>query len=419
MATTKWLLPLPLILLAAGPALLGQEPAPAPKRLVGYFAEWGIYQRNYHVANIPAGKLTHVNYAFARIVNGECALVDSYAAIDKAYPGDKWDTGTLRGSLHQLQLLKKKHPHLKTLIAVGGWTLSGGFSDVALTEASRGKFARSCVRFMKKYGFHGVDIDWEYPCGGGLETNKTRKEDKQNYTLLLAALRHELDAQGKADKCHYLLTIAAPAGPATYANLELDRIHAHLDWLNLMAYDFHGGWSPLTNFNAPLFAAQDDPSKDETVRKHFNVHSAVQAYLKARVPPDKLVVGVPFYGRGWAGVPNVNNGLYQKPAKNLPRGTWEPGVFDYKDLAKNYVSKYGRHWHDEAKVPWLFDAKSGVMISYDDPESLRAKAAYVVSQKLGGIMFWELSGDDAQGSLVSALYDALKGPRQPVKPTAR
>src|SRR5262249_14122871 len=163
------------------------------------------------VGHIPAAKLTHVNYAFAKIgPTGECALFDSYAAIDKFYPGDKWDAGFLRGNFHQLQILKQKHPHLKTLISVGGWTLSGPFSDVALTPASRSKFAKSCVAFATKYGFNGVDIDWEYPVGGGLEGNKTRPEDKANYTLLLAELRQELDSQGKKDNKHYLLTIAAP-----------------------------------------------------------------------------------------------------------------------------------------------------------------------------------------------------------------
>jgi chitinase len=378
------------------------------KRLVGYFAEWGIYGRKYNVCDIPAEKLTHINYAFARITNGECALFDSYAAIDKAYSGDRWDAGELRGSFKQLQVLKKKHPHLKTLISVGGWTLSGAFSDVALTEAARAKFAKSCVAFMLKYGFDGIDIDWEYPVGGGLESNKVRPEDKQNYTLLLAELRKQIDEQGKKDTKSYLLTIAAPAGPKSIAHLEVEKIHKSLDWINLMTYDFHGGWSPVTNFHAPLYPAKDDPIKDENVRKHFNVDSAVKAYLGAGVPAEKLVVGVPFYGRGWGGVKNVNDGLYQKPAASLPKGTWEAGVYNYKDIAANYTGKFKRFWSEEAKAPWLFDAASGVMISYDDPESLKLKAEYVNKNYLGGVMFWDLSADDKNAALLSALHDVLR-----------
>jgi chitinase len=379
------------------------------RRVVAYFTEWSVYQRNYHVAGIPADRLTHVNYAFAKpTADGECVLFDAYAAIDKAYPGDKWDQGVLRGSFNQLLVLKKKHPHLRTLISVGGWTLSGPFSDAALTEEKRTKFAKSCAAFMVKYGFDGVDVDWEYPVGGGLEGNKTRPEDRRNFTLLLAALRKELDARGAADRKKYLLTIAAPAGPRTFANLELDRIHAYLDWINLMTYDFHGGWDAATNFNAPLYASSKDPTADETIRKHFNVDSAVKAYLAAGVPAEKIVVGVPFYGRGWGGVKNVNDGLYQPKGPGLPRGTWEDGVWDYKDLAANYVGKYRRHWHDEAKVPWLFDEKGGRMISYDDPESVKIKGEYIRDHKLGGAMFWELSADDAKSSLLNALHEGLR-----------
>lgn len=379
-----------------------------PPRVVGYFAEWSIYDRKYHVADIPADQLTHLNYAFAKINEaGECALFDSYAAIDRFYPGDSWENGALRGNFRQLQLLKKKHPQLKTLIAVGGWTLSGPFSDVALTDAARGKFARSCVRFMTKYGFDGIDVDWEYPVSGGLAGNKTRPADKSNYTLLLAELRKELDAHGKLDGKSYLLTIAAPAGPGTYANLELEKVARLIDWFNLMAYDFHGGWSPLTNFNAALYPSAADPTKDETIRKQFNVDAAVKGYRKAGVPAEKIVVGVPFYGRGWTGVADVNRGLYQ-PHKGLPRGTWEAGVFDYKDIAAHYASKLPRHWHDEAKAAWLFDPVKGLLISYDDAESIRGKAEYVKKAGLGGVMIWEVSADDAKRSLLKAIHQGLR-----------
>jgi chitinase len=379
------------------------------KKIVGYFVEWGIYGRNYNVADIPADQLTHLNYAFAKINEaGECALVDSGAAIDKSFPGDSQGNGVLRGNFNQLLQLKRRHPHVKTLISVGGWSWSGPFSDAALTEASRGKLARSCVAFMVKYGFDGVDIDWEYPVSGGLEKNKVRPADRENFTLLLAALRKELDDRGKRDKKTYLLTIAAPTTPRVMANLELDKIHTHLSWINLMAYDFHGGWSPVTNFHAPLYPVKPDPTPDETARKHFNVDSAVKAFLAAGVPPEKLVVGVPFFGRGWGGVKNVNHGLYQARANTLPKGTWEAGVFSYKDLAVNYLGKYRRYWHEEAQAPWLYDETSGIMIGYEDVESLRVKAGYINQHNLGGAMIWELSLDDKDATLLKALAKGLR-----------
>jgi chitinase len=388
---TSLMLSIPLFIHAAEP------------KVVGYFAEWSVYDRNYHVKDIPAARLTHLNYGFAKIVDGECTVFDPFAALEKEYPGGK----DAKGNFNQLRLLKSRHPHLKTLISVGGWTLSGPFSDVALTAASRAKFAKSCVAFVRKHGFDGVDVDWEYPAGGGLQANKTRPEDTANYTLLLAELRKHLNAAGKDDGKGYLLTIAAPAGPRVIENLELGKLAGIIDWFNLMAYDFHGSWDERTNFNAPLFAAKEDPARDDLSRR-LNVDAAVRAYLDAKVPAEKLVLGVPFFGRGWSGVKFANNGLYQ-PHKGLPKGTWEEGVFDYKDLAKNYAGKFARHWHDGAKVPWLFDLAKGVMISYDDPESMRLKGDYAREKKLGGVMCWELSADDAKGSLLGALREGMIG----------
>ncbi len=391
------------------------KPTPAAEgnRLVGYFVEWGIYQRNFHVANIPADRLTHVNYAFARVTPlGEVTLFDTYAAVEKAYPGDRWDPPTTpRGNFNQLAALKKKHPHLKTLISIGGWTLSGPFSDVAATAELRGKFARSCAAFVVRHGFDGVDIDWEYPVGGGLGSNKVRPEDRANYPLLLAAVRQELDAQGKKDGKRYLLTIAAPAGPQTIAHFDLKAITPHLDWYNLMAYDFHGSWDKQTGQNAPLFADPNDPR--DPALKTFNVDAAVRTYLAAGVPPAKVVLGVPFYGRGWSGVKDVQHGLYQPAAGPAPKGTWEAGLFDWKDLAANHLGKKPRHWNAATKTPWLFDPKTGVFITYDDPESMKARADYILEKKLGGAMFWELSADDSKQSLLDVLHRTLRPAKKP------
>ncbi|MAG56882.1 MAG: hypothetical protein CMJ83_11365 [Planctomycetes bacterium] len=387
------------------------DPANPAKRVVGYFTAWSVYGRNYHVPDVPADRLTHINYAFANIgSNLLIELGDPYADIDRFYPGDSWAPGALRGSFNRLRLLKQQYPHVRTLISVGGWTWSGRFSDAALTPARRAAFAQSCVDFIVQYEFDGVDIDWEYPVGGGLASNTTRPQDKQNYTLLLAELRARLDAQSALDGKPYLLTIAAPAGPATYANLELGLIHPYLDWINVMAYDFHGSWSPLTNFHNALYAASGDPSPG-VVATDFNANAAVQAYLAEGIPSDKIVLGTPFYGRGWTGVPVSNDGLWQ-PFTGLPQGTWEPGVYDYDDITDNLIpSGATRYWHPEAQVPWVYDPQAGLMVSYEDDQSLANKASYVNAQGLGGIMFWELSSDDDQHTLLGVLHDGLVGPR--------
>jgi len=386
------------LLLALG-CLLSSLKAAEP-RVVGYFVEWGVYDRNFHVRDIPAGKLTHLNYAFAKIVDGEVAVFDTFAALEKAYP-----EGKIGGTFHQLQLLKKQHPQLKTLISVGGWTLSSPFSDLAMTDAGRKKFVASAVRFIRKHHFDGVDIDWEYPVGGGKEGNKNRPEDRANYTLLLAELRTQLDAAGKADTANYLLSIAGPAGPRTIEHFDLAGIAKHVDWINVMAYDFHGGWDQTTHFNAPLSQVRNDPV-DDALSKRLNVASATETYLKAGVPAEKIVLGVPFFGRGWSGVKDANNGLFQ-PRTGIPKGTWEDGVFDYKDIEAKYLKTMTRHWNDDAKVPWLFNPKTGLFITYDDPESIKLKAEFARDKKLGGVMIWELSEDDRRGSLLEAARAGL------------
>nr|QGH83626.1 chintase [uncultured bacterium] len=394
-----------VLLLFTGILTMASASAQEPVyRVIGYFMSWGIYARSYFVTDIPADQLTHINYAFANVSeDGECVVGDEWADAQYPYPGDPADAPYL-GNFHQLNVLKEQYPQIKTPISVGGWTWSERFSDAALTAESRAKFACSCVALMKQYGFDGLDIDWEYPVSVGANPAVGRPEDTKNFTLLLAELRAQLDAQGEQDDgTHYLLTIAAPAGPNQYRNIQLGRIHPYLDWINVMTYDLYGAWDKTTNFNAPLYPSSDDANTDDA---RLTADAALQAYLAAGIPAEKLVMGVPFYGRGWAGVPDTHNGLFQ-PATRIPAGTWEPGSFGYSDLVANYLPTMTRYWHAEASVPWLYDADQQLMISYDDPESLRIKADYVKNAGLGGIMFWELSADTDEHALVNALYDQL------------
>lgn len=393
----SWLILVCLALLSANP-ILAEGPPLSGKKIVGYFAEWGVYQRDYHVSEIPAAKLNVINYAFANLTaTGDVVLYDSYAAVEKIYPGDTSDQ-PLRGSFNQLRKLKRKYPHLAVLISVGGWTLSTNFSDVARTSQGRAHFAKSAVAFMKKYGFDGVDIDWEFPGGGGLSPG--RPEDKHNFTLLLRTLRTELDTLGELKQRHYYLTIAAPAGTTQISNLEPALIAKHCDWINVMTYDMHGVWENATNHHAPLYS--DD---------HLSVDSAVRAYREGGVPARKLVVGIPFYGRAWKNVTNRNNGLFQ-PASGAPMGTWEEGMFDYWDLvAKNSAAPgIWKKFQDSERIGAYIHAptvENGVFVTFDDPKSIAEKMRFVRKNQLGGAMLWELSGDTPKGVLLNAIYSGL------------
>jgi chitinase len=367
-------------------------PTPVDKRIIGYFAEWAVYDRDYHVWDIPVDNLTHINYAFANATTGGgCEIYDEWAALKKD-----------GGNYNLLVDLKAANPGLKTLISVGGWTLSGQFSDIALTAASRAAFVNDCVDFMVAYGFDGIDIDWEYPVEGGLAGNGERPEDKENYTLLLAEFRDQIDAMAPGS----LLTIAGPGGDDNMQNIEMAGIAAQVDWINIMSYDFHGGWESTTGHNAALYPNSDSPFTNEAT---YNADAAVQGYLDAGVPANKIVMGVPFYGRGWSGVPNVDAGLFQS-STGLPSGTWESGVYDYNDLHDNYVGAAGwtRTWDKQSQVPWLYNAAQSTMISYDDEESLALKANYIIDNNLGGAMFWELSGDTSGAILSNTLANFLK-----------
>ncbi|MGE5123664.1 MAG: glycosyl hydrolase family 18 protein [Acidobacteriaceae bacterium] len=388
---------------------------PGEKMLIGYYPSWAA-SRGIFLRNTPYAKLTHINYAFSDISEaGECMLGDPTADAGRIYTAEESLTGrkdkskaAFHGNFNQIVELKKQYPDMKVLISIGGWTWSGNFSNAAKDDTSRKRFAISCVDlYLEQYAgvFDGLDIDWEYPVSGGLTPGNAL--DKPNYTLLLQEIRSQLDELGQKDNRHYLLTIAAPVGPGNIRNFDLPGIVASVDWINLMGYDFHGTWDTTTNFNAPLFQSTKDPSDAS-----LNVDSAVQTYLSSGIPAEKLVLGVPFYGSGWAGVPDTDHGLYQL-AQGAAQGTYEPGSFEFKDLQQDYLPSWQSFWSDEAQVPWLYDPASQIFISYDDARSLEAKAGYARDQGLAGVMIWEISQGDE--TLIDGIYRGFEigGPQRP------
>ena len=380
------------------------QPEEEPPRVIGYVAAWGVRSKGTRMAELPGDVLTHINYAFARVgANGRLALGDRCLDLGEC-DGRSGQGGVAPGgNFAQLRVLKERYPRLKLLVAVGGWTGSGRFSDVALTPESRRAFAESAVDVVIRQQrglFDGIDIDWEYPVGGGLPANSKRPEDRRNFTLLLEELRRQLDAQGERDGKRYLLTAATGAGPSHATNIELDSVAAVLDWFNLMTYDYHAG-SRIAHFNAPLYAAAGDPTPQ------LSLDASVRRYRDAGVPPKKIVVGVPFYGRSYGRVPAANRGLFQEAGGPPPR-EWGPGELDYDALTRKRPEADGfrRFWHPDARVPWLYKESTGVWITYDDVQSIGQKADYARQRGLGGVMAWELGGDD-DGILVRTIATRL------------
>lgn len=381
---------------------MGQPATSAPKRIVGYLAGEIADERLIAALDGAADSLTHINYAFGLIgPDGRAISGDPDADIARPYPGDEGGRDGLRGNFRQLQLLKERHPYLRTLISMGGWTGSGRFSDATATAEGRRALAASCIElFLTRWPgvFDGIDIDWEYPVHGGLPENEYRPEDRKNCTLLFEELRRQLDDVANGQR--YLLTAALPAGKALPSTtFELREIASILDWINVMTYDISGSdESGLTNFNAPLRESSTDPRTSDE-RHHQNVAGTVAVFEEEGVPREQIVVGMPFYGRGFTGVPETNHGLYQPFTGTI--------TARYHTIASDYLPTFERHWHDEAEVPWLYDRASRTMLTYDDPESIERKADYINDQGLGGAMFWELSGDDAEWSLLNAIAARL------------
>ena len=371
-----------------------QSQGPSSMRVVGYLASWGVGTKGTVIADLPARDLTHVFYAFAKIGrDGRVVMMNPCIDIGSC----STDTTGRRDNFGELRQLKKGNPHLRISISIGGWTDSGNFSDAALTDSSRKLFAQSAVDMFIRHNagvFDGIDIDWEFPVAGGMEGNVERPVDKENFTLLLRELRRQLDSQGSIDHRHYELTIAASARPQEIANVEISRIEPLLDFINVMTYDYHSG-PGRTNFNAPLYAAAGDPTPE------LNVDVTMRAFLAAGVPAGKLLVGIPFYGHGYGNVHNTNRGLFQQGTGSP--GGWSENDGNWKVLAQTRLKdpRYVRYWEPNARVPWLYDSTSGTWISYDDPQSVAEKVKYVREHGLGGVVIWELGGDDR--SLMQAI----------------
>jgi len=281
------------------------------------------------------------------------------------------------------------------LLSLGGWEGSDNFPAIAASASLRAVFVRSCMAALTEYDFDGLDIDWEYPGLPGFG-NTHRPEDKRNFTLLCRELRQRLDREGKKRGKRYLLTAAVGAFPDFLAHTEMKRVQKYLDLVNLMTYDFaEAEADPQSTHHAGLFLSPRAPSD-------LSADRAVRDFLAAGVPAEKLVLGVPFYGRAWGEVEGGTNGLFGR-GKGVRLDT------NYADLAAQCVDRNGfvRLWDDTAKAPYLWNAQRRIFVSYEDPQSLAEKCRYIRRYGLRGVMFWEYSADTIQHDLLNVLAREL------------
>ena len=335
------------------------------KKLIGYVSTKDLSFLS--VSDIRA--LDVINLAFGHIING-CVI----------YAPDCL--------LEEYVRIRKENPECKIILSIGGWS-AGGFSEAASGKEGREKFAVSAVEIVKKYGLDGIDIDWEYPCiaTAGIAASP---DDRENFTKLIKTARETLTSMCNSDK---MLTIAAGAGEYFINSTKMGEVEKYLDYIQLMTYDLRGGYHICTGHHTNLLNDKKDISQT-------SAENAVKCFKKAGVRGEKLILGAAYYSRMWTGVPDRENGLHQM-AKST--GGYGPS---YGQLVNEYINKngYKRIFDEEARAPWLFNGDT--FISYDDEESCREKAEYVVCNGLGGIMFWEYRLDETR-TLTGVLRKAL------------
>ncbi|KAI9348204.1 glycosyl hydrolases family 18-domain-containing protein [Obelidium mucronatum] len=317
--------------------------------------------------------------------------------------------------------VKKANPGLKFLISIGGWYDSNLFS--AATEPQYiDKFVTSIVEFVKFFGFDGVDFDWEYPgwehggsppfAGGAAGTGdaeamtdcskKTcgypaRTNDMAKFNAMVTKVRTEFKKLGKNSSGRdYLISMAAPAGYDKMNKLDIKTICQQLDFINIMTYDIHGPWDPVTNHQAALYDNTPAEFQDKSIPA-TSVDYAVSYWIDNGCPANQIVVGVPFYGHAWEAPKGNSNGLYQ-PGKAAPEAV--TAKKNFKDITASAAVTY---WDDKAQASYAYDAAKSVFWSYDSPQAISTKVGYAAQRGLGGFMVWPVAGDDSKGTLLKAL----------------
>ncbi|WWC63450.1 uncharacterized protein I303_106053 [Kwoniella dejecticola CBS 10117] len=369
-------------------ALGGESSAPGQgKRVIGYFTNWQTEHYPPHM--VPVDELTHLNYSFAKVneQTGEVTLSNPHTDTETHFrPQDETAQDAppqqghnLFGCLGAFFLMKKHNRNFKVMLSIGGATFSHAFKNMEYIHW-RNTFVKSAVKLVEDVGLDGLDVDYEFP---------TNEQEARYYAQLLGELRTDLN--NLADKLHqprgqYLLSVAAPCGPDKMKLLHVKDMDKSLDFWNLMAYDFAGSWSKLSDHQANL---QGKNASD------ISVDQAVKFYEKQGVHTNKLVIGIPLYGRTFEQTEGLNKPFHGSK------------TIDYKLLPV-----HGAQVHNDAHLgaSWSYDAHKKELISYDNPEIARQKTKYISQNNLGGAMFWQLEGDKphkAHDSLVKIVRENI------------
>ena len=412
-----------VILLVGAIVLLNKRPL----ERIGYFAEWNVANRGHTIERLRQSgapeHLTRLMWAFGDISpEGLCHIPPDthdqpWELYQRRYEADESVGGEadeyeqeLAGSLNQLRRLRELHPDLGASLSLGGWNWSVHFSTAARTEESREAFVASCldlwlrgdlpVRGDEPQGgegaaagvFDGIDLDWEWPGGQGNSDNVEHPDDPAAFTLLVAEFRRQMDDLSQETGQDYVLSISLPGG-ATHSQAYEAQVFDHVDFATVQGYDFAGPWNDHTAHHSNLYVPEYDPDAN-------SVDQAVQRYLDLGADADRLVMGVPAFGRGWQGVPSQGQGRDQRaqgPADDDYDGPTRP--FDELEEMDGE-----RFFDEDAGAYWIYDG--GEWWTYDNPEVIALKGDYVREHDLAGMMVWNLDMDP-EGELIRAMDEAL------------
>jgi len=351
-------------------------------RRVCYHTNWSQYRPGagkFVPEDLDPSLCTHMIYSFAKLTNNHLTAFE-------------WNDEGAGGGYERFTNLKQQNPDLKTMIAVGGWNMgTAGFTSMAASAATRKDFIDDAIKFLRSHNFDGLDLDWEYPANRGSPAG-----DKHRFTLLVQELRAAFEQEAASTgKERLLLSAAVAAGADKIATAyEVGDLATAVDFINVMTYDFHGGWEATAGHNSPLYAAPGDSG----VIANYNIDSAIKYYLSHGAPAQKLNLGLSTYGRNFL-LANPSQTATNSPISgNGPAGTFtrEAGFNAYYEICDKIKAGATVHRDPNQKVPYA--VKGNEWIGYDDEQSLRDKVDYAMGKGLGGVMFWAVDLDDFKGT---------------------
>ncbi|XP_076042467.1 chitinase-3-like protein 1 [Oratosquilla oratoria] len=366
--------------------------------MVCYYRSWAVYRPGkgkFDVEDIPPALCTHIIYGFAGLRNNQIISLDPWNDLYENYG---------KGAYDRFNSLKKQNADLKTIIAIGGWNEgSSRYSEMAKSPATRKTFVDSVMAFLPKYGFDGLDMDWEYPTQRG-----GKPEDKVNFISLLQELKAALHSKG------YLLTAAVSAGKLTIdPAYDVPAMAEALDIINVMAYDMHGAWDPYAHHQTPLYAHP----KDEGNNLYFNVDFAIQYWLKLGAPASKIAMGMGLYGRCFTLQRAENHDVYDPAPQAGMAGpyTRDPGFMGYNEICEKQMQG-GWTIVDDPNMMAPYTYKDRQWCGYEHIESITTKAKYAADNNLMGGMVWSIDTDDFHNTcgngefiLIKTIFSTLLG----------